>query len=197
MPAWSQVDPSELVNAFESANGKFSGFRRSGAKGLCAVAEFVGNAEGRALSVSSAFSGKPVPVVARFSMGGGNPKALDNVKSQRNMSLQFDLPGGETWLMGNISLPVFGAATPQQLLGRLASLTPDTETKKVDADKVKAFVDANPEVLLQGKYFASQSVPASFAKVNYWGVHAFGFTDTAGKKQFGSGCSSLSAAHRA
>ena len=27
--------------------------------------------------------------------------------------------------------------------------------------------------LLQGKYFASQSVPASFAKVNYWGVHAF------------------------
>ena len=185
MPAWSQVDPSELVNAFESVNGKFSGFRRSGAKGLCAVAEFVGNAEGRALSVSSTFSGKPVPVVARFSMGGGNPKALDNVKSQRNMALQFDLPGGETWLMGNISAPVFGASSPQQLLGRLESLTPDAETKKVDADKVKAFADANPEVLLQGKYFASQSVPASFAKVNYWGVHAFGFTDTAGKKQFG------------
>ena len=54
MPAWSQVDPSQLVNAFESAGGKYPGFRRSGAKGLCAVAEFVGNAEGRALSVSSA-----------------------------------------------------------------------------------------------------------------------------------------------
>jgi catalase len=65
------------------------------------------------------------------------------------------------------------------------SLTPDAETKKVDADKVKAFADANPEVLLQGRYFASQPVPASFGKVNYWGVHAFGFTDAAGKKQFG------------
>ena len=184
-PAVAQVDANQLVTAFENANGKFAGFRRSGAKGLCAVAEFVGNAEGRALSVSSAFSGKPVPVVARFSMGGGNPKALDNVKSQRNMALQFDLPGNETWLMGNISAPVFGASTPQQLLGRLVSLAPDAETKKADADKVKAFADANPEVLLQGKYFASQSVPASFAKVNYWGVHAFGFTDTAGKKQFG------------
>ena len=184
-PAVAQVDPNQMVTAFENANGKFSGFRRSGAKGLCAVAEFVGNAEGRALSVSSAFSGKPVPVVAGFSTGGSNPKALDNVKSQRNMALRFDLPGGESWLMGNISSPVFGAATPQQLLGRLESLTPDAETKKVDADKVKAFTDANPEVLLQGKYFASQSVPASFAKVNYWGVHAFGFTDAAGIKQFG------------
>ena len=184
-PAVAQIDPNQMVTAFESVNGKFTGFRRSGAKGLCAVAEFVGNADGRALSVSSAFSGNPVPVVARFSMGGGNPKAVDNAKSQRNLSLQFDLPGGESWLMGNISSPVFGAATPQQLLGRLESLTPDAETKKVDADKVKAFAEANPEVLLQGKYFASQSVPASFAKVNYWGVHAFGFTDAAGKKQFG------------
>ena len=185
VPAFAQVDPSQLVDAFENAGGKFQGFRRSGAKGLCAMAEFVGNAEGRALSMSSAFSGKAVPVEVRFSMGGANPKAPDNAKSQRNMSLQFNLPDGETWQMGNISSPVFGAASPQQLLGRLASLTPDATTKKVDADKVKAFADANPEVLLQSKYFASQSVPASFSKVNYWGVHAFGFTDAAGKKQFG------------
>ena len=185
VPASAQVDPSQMVDAFENAGGKHQGFRRSGAKGLCAMAEFVGNAEGRALSVSSAFSGKPVPVEVRFSMGGGNPKAPDNAKSQRNMSLQFNLPDSETWQMGNISSPIFGAATPQQLLGRLVSLTPDATTKKVDADKVKAFTDANPEVLLQGKYFASQSVPASFSKVNYWGVHAFGFTNAEGKKQFG------------
>jgi catalase len=185
LPAAAQIDPNQMVNAFEGAGGKYEGFRRSGAKGLCAVAEFVGNAEGRALSVSSAFSGKPVPVVARFSIGGGNPKAPDNAKSQRNMALQFDLPGNETWLMGNISAPIFGASTPQQLLSRLVALTPDAETKKVDADKVKAFNDANPETLLQGKYFANQPVPASFAKINYWGVHAFGFIDAAGKKQFG------------
>ena len=184
LPVAAQVDPTQMVDAFESAGGKHEGFRRSGAKGLCAVAEFVGNAEGRALSMSSAFSGKPVPVVARFSIGGGNPKAADNAKSQRNMALRFDLPS-ESWLMGNISAPIFGASSPQQLLGRLTSLAIDPETKKADPDKVKAFTDANPEVLLQGKYFASQPVPASFAKVNYWGVHAFGFTDAAGKKQFG------------
>ena len=185
LPAQSQVDPNQMVDAFETAGGKFQGFRRSGAKGVCATAEFVGSAQGRALSTSSAFSGKPVPVVARFSIGGGNPKAPDNARSQRNLALQFDLPDGETWQMGNISAPIFGATTPQQLLGRLTSLAPDPDTKKVNADKVKAFADANPDVLLQGKYYASQPVPASFGKVNYWGVHAFGFVDAGGRKQFG------------
>ena len=185
LPAQSQVDPSRLVDAFERAGGKFEGYRRSGAKGVCAVAEFVGSAEGRALSSASAFSGRPVPVIARFSVGGGNPKAADNARSQRNLALQFDLPGGETWQMGNISAPVFGAATPEQLLGRLESLTPDAETKKTNPERIKAFADANPDVLLQGKYFASQPVPASFGQVNYWGVHGFGFVNAAGQKQWG------------
>ncbi len=184
-PAWSQVDPNRLVDAFERAGGKYEGYRRSGAKGVCAVAEFVGSAEGRALSSASAFSGQPVRVSARFSVGGGNPKAPDNARSQRNMALQFDLPGGETWQMGNISAPVFGAATPAQFLGRLESLAPDAETKKPNPERIKAFADANPEVLLQGRHFASQPVPASFGKVNYWGVHGFGFVDASGRKQFG------------
>jgi catalase len=184
-PAQAQVDPTRLVDAFERAGGKFEGFRRSGAKGVCATAEFIGSVQGRALSSASAFSGKPVPVVARFSVGGGNPKAADNARSQRNMALQFELPGGESWQMGNISAPVFGAASPEQFIGRLDSLAPDPETKKPNPDKIKAFADANPEVLLQGKYFAGQPVPASFGATNYWGVHAFGFVDAAGKKQFG------------
>ncbi len=184
-PAAAPVDPNTFLNQFESTFGKFEGFRRSGAKGVCAVGEFVGTADARALSTPSAFSGKPVPVVVRFSVGGANPKAPDNAKSQRNLALQFDLPGGEVWQMGNISAPVFGASSPQQFFGRLASLQPDPATKAADPAKVKAFADANPEVLLQGKYFASQPVPASFGSVNYWGVHAFGFVNASGNKQFG------------
>ena len=179
------ADPVALIDQFEATFGKFEGYRRSGAKGICAAGEFVGSTEGRALSTASAFSGQPVPVVVRFSVGGANPKAADNTKTQRNMALQFNLPGGEQWLMGNISAPVFGAATPQQFLGRLASLQPDPATKAADPAKVKAFADANPEVLLQGKHYASQPVPASFAGVNYWGVHAFGFVNARGEKQFG------------
>jgi catalase len=185
VPAAAPVDPNAFLNQFESSFGKFEGFRRSGAKGVCAVGEFVGTAQARALSTSSAFSGRPVPVVVRFSVGGANPKAPDNLKSQRNLALQFNLPDGEQWQLGNISAPVFGASSPQQFFGRLVSLQPDPATKLPDPAKVKAFADANPEVLLQGKYFASQPVPASFGTVNYWGVHAFGFVNAGGSKQFG------------
>lgn len=184
-PAAAPLDPNAFLNQFEATFGKFEGFRRSGAKGICATGEFVGTADARALSTATAFSGKPVPVVVRFSVGGANPKAPDNAKSQRNLALQFDLPGGEQWQMGNISAPVFGASSPQQFFGRLASLQPDPATKMPDAAKVKAFADANPEVLLQGKHFASQPVPASFGSVNYWGVHAFGFVNASGTRQFG------------
>lgn len=179
------VDPNAFLNQFETTFGKFEGFRRSGAKGICATGEFVGTADARALSTASAFSGRPVPVVVRFSVGGANPKAPDNAKSQRNLALQFNLPDGELWQMGNISAPVFGASSPQQFFGRLASLQPDPATKMPDPARVKAFADANPEVLLQGKHFASQPVPASFGSVNYWGVHAFGFVNASGAKQFG------------
>lgn len=181
----TSVDPNAFINQFEATFGKFEGARRSGAKGICAVGEFVGTAGARALSVSSAFSGKPVPVVVRFSVGGANPKAPDNAKTQRNLALQFDLPNGEQWLMGNISAPVFGASTPEQFLALVASRQPDPATKMVDPAKVKAFNEANPDVLLLPKYLASQPVPASFASLNYWGVHGFGFTNAAGATQFG------------
>ena len=184
-PASAQVDPNRFLDQFEATFGKFEGFRRSGAKGLCATGEFVGNAQGRALSTASAFSGQPVPVIVRFSVGGANPKAPDNTRGQRNMALQFNLPGGEVWQMGNISAPVFGAATPEQFLGRLQSLQPDPATKAADPAKVKAFADANPEVLLQGRYFSGQPVPASFGAVNYWGVHGFAFVNAQGQRQFG------------
>lgn len=179
------LDPNAFINQFEATFGKFEGARRSGAKGICAVGEFVGSADARTLSVSSAFSGKPVPVVVRFSVGGANLKAPDNAKSQRNLALQFDLPNGEQWMMGNISAPVFGAATPEQFFALLASRQPDPATKMPDPAKVKAFNDANPEVLLLPKYLASQPVPASFGSVNYWGVHGYGFTNAAGVTQFG------------
>lgn len=180
-----QTDPGRLVDAFEGAFGKQAGFRRSGAKGVCAVGEFTGSAEGRALSASSVFGGSSVPVVARFSVGGGNPKAADNARGVRGLALQFNLPGGELWQMANISTPVFTAATPEQMLGFLESRQMNPETRMPDPAKVKAFNDANPEVLLQPKYLASQPVPASYAGVNYWGVNAFAFVDARGNKQFG------------
>ena len=153
VPALAQVSPVAMVDAFEATNGKHAGFRRSGAKGLCAVGDFTGNADGRALSTASAFSGQPVPVVARFSMGGASPKAPENAKSVRGLALAMTLPNGEVWQMANINTPVFGVASPEQFVALLESRrpNPNPDTKAADLAMVKAFNDANPKVLLQGK----------------------------------------------
>lgn len=182
-PAAAQVDPARFINAFEGAMGKHNGFRRSGAKGICAVGEFVGTTEGRNLSSSAAFSGRTIPVVLRFSVGGANPKAPDNAKSVRGMALAMDLPNSETWQMANISAPVFGAASPEQFVALLESRAVDPQTRQADPAKVKAFNEANPEVLLQGRYLAAQPVPASYAGVNYWGVNSFVFVNEKGERR--------------
>lgn len=191
--------PEEKVNALEGLFGKQAGFRRGQAKGLCASGYFVGNAAGRKLSSASVFNGKKVPVVARFSVGGGNPRASDKSKSVRGLALQFSLPDGQTWLSANISAPMYFVSKPEQFASFARVRTPDPSTGKPDPDKLKAFNEANPETLLQGAWVAGQPVPASYATVGYWGVNAFEFVNTAGAGQFvrwqffpESGLSSLS-----
>ena len=176
--------PEAQVNALEGLFGKQPTFRRSGAKGLCASGYFVGTAEGRALSSASVFSGERVPVVARFSVGGGNPKASDKGRSVRGLAAQFTLPGGEQWQMANISAPVFFVSKPEQFAPFMQVRTPDPATGKPDADKLKAFNDANPDTLRQGAYLAKAPVPASYATVGYWSTHAFELVNARGASQF-------------
>ena len=183
-PARAQSPAEAQVDALEGLFGKQPGFRRSQAKGVCASGHFVGNAEGRALSRAAVFSGERIPVVARFSVGGGNPKASDKSRNSRGLALQFALPNGEQWQMANISAPIFFVARPEQFAPFFRVRTPDAATGKPDAARLEAFNQAHPETTRQGAYFAKAPVPASYAGVNYWGVNAFEVTNAQGAKQF-------------
>lgn len=183
--ATAQTSPAEAqVNALEGLFGKQAGARRSQAKGVCASGHFVGNTVGRSLSTSSVFGGEPVPVVVRFSVGGGNPKASDKSKSARGLAVQFDGPGGERWQQANISAPIFFVSKPEQFAGFFQARTPDPATGKPDPAKLKAFNDAHPETTLQPAYFAKTPVPASYAGTPYWGVNAFEVVDAKGQSRF-------------
>jgi catalase len=76
-----------------------------------------------------------------------------------------------------ISAPVFGSKSPEQLLQGIKVRLPGPDGK-ADANKIKAFVDANPETTRQAAWLNARPVPASFAAVDYWGVHAFTLTNT-------------------
>ena len=83
-----------MIDAFEGTFGAHAGQRRNHIKGTCAAGEFVGKADATALSRSALFSGKAIPVVARFSLGGGSPEVPDAAPAPRGMALEFRLPGG-------------------------------------------------------------------------------------------------------
>lgn len=176
--------PQAQVDALEGLFGKHPGARRSGAKGVCASGYFMGNTVGRTLSSASAFSGDKVPVVARFSVGGGNPKASDKSRSVRGLALQFNMANGEQWMMANISAPMFFVAKPEQFAPFLQVRTPDPATGKPDPAKLKAFNEANPETLLQSAYLAKTQIPASYGAANYWSTNAFELVNAQGKSQF-------------
>ncbi len=176
--------PDKLVDALEGVFGKHAA-RRSGAKGVCASGFFVGSPEGRTLSGSAIFSGQEIPVIARFSVGGGNPKASDKAKSVRGLSLKINGPGGESWEMANISAPVFFVNSPENFIKFLEARRPDPATGRPDPAKVKAFNDSHPDSKPQIEWLAKAPVPSSYASVNYWGANAFEFTTPAKSKVFG------------
>jgi catalase len=185
LAAHAQSSPAEAqVNALEGLFGKQAGSRRSGAKGLCASGHFVGNTVGRNLSSAVVFSGEKVPVVVRFSVGGGNPKASDKGRSVRGLAVEFSPASGERWLTANVSAPVFFVSKPEQFAPFLQARTPDPATGKPDPARLKAFNDANPETLLQAAYLAKAPIPASYGTVNYWSTNAFELVNAQGKSQF-------------
>ena len=180
----SASPPEAHVNALEGLFGKQATFRRSQAKGLCATGYFEGNADGRRLSSASVFKGDRVPVAARFSVGGGNPKASDKSRSVRGLALQFTPADGQQWLMANISAPMYFVSKPEQFAPFLMVRTADPATRKPDPEKLKAFNEANPETTLQGAYLAKAPVPASYGTVTYWSTNAFELLNAKNESQF-------------
>ncbi|MDD2545776.1 MAG: catalase family peroxidase [Burkholderiaceae bacterium] len=170
-----EVTAPQVVEAIEGTFGSTPGQRRNHTKGTCAVGEFVGTADAARYSRSPLFSGKPLPVVARFSLSGGNPQVPDTAKSGRGMALQFQLPGGQLHHITLLNTPMFGAAHPQTFLDLMRATRPDPATGKPDPEKIKAFKASHPDNLAQAQYLADHNPPASYAHSAYWGIHTFKF----------------------
>jgi len=179
--AQDEVTADQVVTAIEGTFGVTPGERRNHIKGTCALGEFVGAPAAAAYSRSALFSGKPIPVVARFSLAGGNPKVPDTAKSPRGMALEFRLPGGGLQHMTMLNTPVFGAMHPRTFLDLMIATKPDPATGKPDPEKIKAFKTAHPDNLAQADFLAKNNPPASYATSAYFGIHTFKFVDRKNK----------------
>ncbi|GAB3417283.1 catalase family peroxidase [Massilia agilis] len=175
--AQTAVNATQVVDQLENTFGVHAGERRNHIKGVCAAGEFVGTKQAATYSRSALFSGKPVPVVARFSIAGGDPNAPDTTPNARGMALEFRLPDDKLQHITMISTPMFGAAQPKTFFDNLVATKPDPSTGKPDPKKVKAFLDSHPDARAQSEFLTTHHPPVSFANSAYFGVHTFKYID--------------------
>jgi len=181
--AQARVSPQQVIATLEQTFKVHPGQRRNHIKGSCATGSFVANAGARQFSRSPIFSGKTVPVVARFSLAGGNPKAPDTARTPRGLGLQFKPGRGGVVNMALINTPVFGAATPETFNGNLIATRPDPATGKPNPDTVKAFRASHPDTKAQAAFLAANNPVSSYTTSSYYSLHAFRFVNAANRSQ--------------
>src|ERR1700687_4466114 len=174
-----ELTPARFVNGFEEVFGIHSGFRRNHAKGVCVAGFFDSNGEGTRLSKAALFRTGSVPVIGRFSLGGGNPYVGDTPDAIRGLGLLFRLGDGEEWRTAIINRPVFPFNTPQAFYDNLIASKPDPNTHKPDPGKKGAFAASHPEVGRAVKHIQSHPVSSYFDNSAFGGLNAFRFINAA------------------
>ncbi len=176
----NELTPARFVDGFEQVNGVHAGFRRNHAKGVGVSGFFESNGNGVRLSEAVVFRPGRVPVIGRFSLGGGQPYASDAPDAVRGLGLQFSLPNGELWRAAMINLPVFPFSTPGAFYEQMIASKPDPDTAKPDPAQMKAFLARHPETEQALTVIKGQPVSSGFDNSTYHGLNAFRFINSAG-----------------
>jgi catalase len=174
------LTPARFTDGFEQVDGPHPGFRRNHAKGVGVSGFFESNGNGTRLSKAVVFRPGRVPVIGRFSLGGGQPYAADTPDAVRGLGLQFSPPDGEPWRTAMINLPVFPVRTPEAFYERLIASKPDPSTGKPDPAKMKAFLETHPETVQALTVIKGQPVSSGFDNSTFHGLNAFRFVNSAG-----------------
>jgi len=177
-----RLTQDRLIDTFEAVNGQHPGFRRNHAKGLCATGWF--DASGAASPWSSAAVFRPgrTPVVGRFALAGGMPRAPDAPGAVRSLALNFTQADGEAWRTGMIDIPVFPVKDPQGFAQQLVATHPVAATGQPDPVAVKAFLAAHPESARALALIKAQPFSSGFADARYNALNAFWLVDGAGRR---------------
>ena len=172
--------PSGFADRFEQVYGRHEGFRRNHAKGLSATGTFASNGAGAAVSRAAVFRVGSVPLIGRFSLGGGRPDQPDKPDTVRGLGLAFLLPDGEQWRTAMINLPVFTDRSPQGFYQRLLASKPLPGTGQPDPAQMAAFLQRHPETAAAMKIIKQSPPSAGFADSTFHGLNAFRFTNSSG-----------------
>lgn len=180
---WLRPDtltPPRFTDRFENVYGRHDGFRRNHAKGLSATGSFASTGAGAAICRAAVFQPGNVPLIGRFSLGGGLPDQADKPGAVRGLGLLFQAPDGQQWRTAMVNVPVFTDSTPQGFYERLLASKPLPDTGRPDPQKMAAFLDAHPETAAAMKIIKQSPPSTGFANSTFHGLNAFYLTNHAG-----------------
>jgi catalase len=160
------------IEHFEGARDVDPGEPRNHTTCTCAPGSFVGVPGAAMYSRSPLFAGEPVPVVARFSLAGGDATKASGVdRNARSMLLAFRLPDGSLQQVSLISGQEFSSAAPSSLL-----------YKRPNAKDVRAFVGGRADSL--GRALAEYESTAGYADEVYYDIRILKLVNRADKATF-------------
>ena len=174
--------PAAVVDALKALAGEPPKGRARLARGRCVRGTYAPADRAKEITKSQSFT-KPSRVLARFSVGGGNPElAHSNSLALRGFGFRLGCDEHRSDILTH-SAPLHFARTLDQMLAYLEARMPGPDGKP-DARKIRVFSAANPGTLHQANYLAARPPPESFAGTTYWGVHAFPATNANGETRF-------------
>jgi catalase len=176
--------PEQIVDAIHDINGRHEGTRAVHAKGVVCAGTFTAAPEAASLTKAAHMQGNPVPATVRFSNGGGDPGTKDSAKDGRGLAVKLYLEDGSRTDLVAITLPQFFVRTADDFLEFTRARKPDPETGQPDMAKIGAFLEAHPEALPAIQYALSQPAPASYAQLEYRGIHAFNWIGADGEERW-------------
>jgi catalase len=184
MPVPDDRTSTRLVDALNALFGRHPGARAAHAKGICCRGSFRATPEASQLTRAAHMSGREVPVTVRFSNGAGHPGLPDGMPDGRGLAVRFHLPdGGHTDLL-SITTPIFPARVPEDFIELISVLLPEPGQDGPNPRKIEEFKKAHPELRAAVELALAPPVLASYAQRTYWAVHAFRFTNAAGREQY-------------
>lgn len=175
------LTPIRFVDGFERVDGVHHGYRRNHAKGLGVSGYFESNGRGAELSKAAVFLPGRIPVIARFSLSGGQPKQADKSSTVRGMAIEFPTSDGELWRTAMVNLPVFPVRTPEAFYERLLASKVESQTGLPNAAKMNAFLAKYPEAKQAMAIIKSQPFSTGFENSAFHALNSFYFVNSEGK----------------
>ena len=175
------VSPDDAIEAIRGAGGVQPGCRALHAKGTLYRGTFTATAEAAGLSRAKHLDGSTVPALIRFSNGSGNPAQRDGSPGVRGMAVKFTLPDGSTTDVSTQTARLFVSSTPDGFVELLKAMRPSLTTPL----RMAGYFLTHPRLL--GALPAlrdANKVPASYATIEYHGLHAFRWVGADGSDRF-------------